>query len=170
MNIFKTLCLAATLFTAAAVNAQELKFAHIDTQALLTSLPDHQAAQTQLQDEAKKLEDQLTVMSSDLQQKYEDYMQKRDSLPDLIRATKEKEIQDANQRIQSYQQMAQQSLSQKEQQLMLPILEKVQKALDEVGKENGFVYIFDVSSQVVLYHSEQSVDAAPLVKEKLGVK
>lgn len=170
MNIFKTLGLAATLVVAVAANAQELKFAHIDTQALISSLPEHQAAQTQLQDEAKKLEDQLTVMSNDLQQKYEDYMTKRDSLPDLIRATKEKEIQDAQQRIQSYQQMAQQSLSQKEQQLLTPILERVQNALDEVGKENGFVYIFDLSSQVVLYHSEQSVDAAPLVKAKLGVK
>jgi len=170
MNILKTISLASALCVATAINAQELKFAHIDTQALVISLPEHQAAEAQLKEEAKKLEDQLTIMSSDIQQKYEDYMQKRDSLPDLIRATKEKEIQDANQRIQSYQQMAQQSLSQKEQQLQTPTLEKVQKALDEVGKENGFVYIFDISSQVVLYHSEQSIDAAPLVKAKLGVK
>ncbi len=170
MNILKTLGIATSLIVAVAANAQDLKFAHVDTQALVSALPEHQAAQTQLQDEAKKLEDQLTVMSNDLQQKYEDYMSQRDSLPELIRATKEKEIQDAQQRIQSYQQMAQQSLSQKEQQLLTPILERVQKAIDEVGKENGFVYIFDISSQVILYHSEQSIDAAPLIKAKLGVK
>jgi len=162
--------LAVALCTTIAVEAQELKFAHIDTQALISSLPEQIAAQTTLQEEAKKLEDQLTIMNTDLQQKYEDYMTKRDSLPDLIKATKEKEIQDASQRIQSYQQMAQQSLSQKEQQLLMPILEKVQTAINEVGKENGFVYIFDISSQVVLFHADNSVDAAPLVKAKLGVK
>ncbi|MCQ2202910.1 MAG: OmpH family outer membrane protein [Bacteroidales bacterium] len=170
MNILKTISLAAVAMVATAATAQDLKFAHVDTQALMSSLPEQQAAQATLQEEAKKLEDQLTVMNSDLQQKYEDYMAKRDSMPDLIRATKEKEIQDANQRIMSYQQMAQQSLSQKEQQLLMPIIEKVQNALNEVGKENGFVYIFDISSQVILYHSEQSVDAAPLVRAKLGVK
>lgn len=162
--------LAVALSATVAIEAQDLKFAHIDTQNLISTLPEQIAAQTTLQEEAKKLEDQLNVMNTDLQQKYEDYMTKRDSLPDLIRATKEKEIQDASQRIQSYQQMAQQSLSQKEQQLLYPILEKVQNAINEVGKENGFVYIFDISSQVVLFHSENSIDAAPLVKAKLGVK
>lgn len=170
MNIIKTFCVAAFVVAATVVSAQELKFAHIDTQKVISELPEHKAAEATLQDEAKKLEDQLKIMNNDLQQKYEDYMTKRDSLPDLIRATKEKEITDANTRIQSYQQMAQQSLAQKEQQLLLPIIEKFQKALDEVGTENGFVYIFDVSAQVVLYHSEQSVDAAPLVKAKMGVQ
>jgi outer membrane protein len=64
--------------------------------------------------------------------------------------------------------MAQQSLAQKEQQLLGPIIEKVQKAINEVGTESGLVYIFDLGSQVILYHSSQSVDVAPLVKAKLG--
>lgn len=169
MNTIKTLCVAAALALATTISAQNLKFAHIDTQKLLAEYPEKIAAETQLQDEAKKLEDQLKTMSQDLQQKYEEYVTKRDSLPDLIRATKEKEIQDADQRIQSYQQMAQQSLAQKEQQLLAPIIDKVQKAIDEVGKEQGFIYIFDISTQVILYKSEQSIDAAPFVKTKLGM-
>ena len=60
--------------------------------------------------------------------------------------------------------------AQKEQQLLQPIIEKVQKAIDTVGEENGLIYIFDVSSQVVLYHSDKSIDAAPLVKAKMGIK
>lgn len=150
--------------------AQDLKFAHIDTQKLLSELPERAEAEKTLTSEAQKLEEQLQVMNNELQAKYEDYMSKRDSLPDLIKATREKEIQDAGQRIQSYQQMAQQSLSQKEQQLMMPILEKVQNAITAVGQENGFIYIFDISTQVVLYHSDKSVDAAPLVKAKLGIQ
>lgn len=169
-NIFKTICIAASFLAASsAVDAQELKFAHIDTQALIASLPEQQAAQAALQEEAKKLEEQLGAMNTELQQKYEEYMTNRETMPDLIKATKEKELQDADDRIKNFQQVAQQSLSQKEQQLIMPIIEKVQKALNEVGAENGFVYIFDISSQVVLYHSEQSIDAAPLVKAKLGL-
>ena len=49
-------------------------------------------------------------------------------------------------------------------------MDKYQKALDEVGKENKFIYIFDTTSQVILYTSEQSTDAAPLVKVKMTGK
>jgi outer membrane protein len=169
MKTLKTLLIAiAALTLTIAANAQELKFGHINSQEVLADMPDKLTAEKTLQDEASKLEEQLKIMSNDLQQKYEEYINKRDSLPELIRATKEKEIQDADQRIQSYRQMAQQSLAQKEQQLLGPIIEKVQKAIDEVGTENGFVYIFDLGSQIILYNSPQSVDVAPLVKAKLG--
>ncbi|TAJ13405.1 OmpH family outer membrane protein [Marinilabiliaceae bacterium JC017] len=150
------------------INAQDLKFGHIDIQKVVSELPEKLAADKTLQEEAQKLDNQLKVMSADLEKKYTEYMTQRDSLPDLIRATKEKEIQDYNQRIKQYNTMAQQTLGQKEQQLLQPIIQKVQKAIDEVGQENGFIYIFDISSQVVLYHSSQSVDCGPLVKTKLG--
>ncbi|MGV8827993.1 MAG: OmpH family outer membrane protein [Breznakibacter sp.] len=170
MKLIKLLVLSAAMFVGVAANGQELKFGHIDVQKLISEIPEKIAAEKTLQDEAKKLEDQLKVMGSDLEKKYTEYMSQRDSLPDLIRATKEKEIQDADQRIKNYQGMAQQSIGQKEQQLLQPIIEKVQKAIDAVGAENGLIYIFDISSQVVLYHSEKSIDAAPLVKAKMGIK
>lgn len=169
MKTLKTILLVvSTMMIGVVANAQELKFGHVDSQALLANMPDKLAAEKTLQDEASKLEEQLKIMSADLEQKYNEYISKRDSLPELIRATKEKEIQDADQRIQSYRQMAQQSLAQKEQQLLGPIIEKVQKAINEVGTESGLVYIFDLGTQVILYHSSQSVDVAPLVKAKLG--
>lgn len=170
MKLIKLLVLSAAMLVGVAANGQELKFGHIDVQKLISEIPEKIAAEKTLQEEAKKLEDQLKVMGSDLEKKYTEYMSQRDSLPDLIRATKEKEIQDADQRIKNYQGMAQQSIGQKEQQLLQPIIEKVQKAIDAVGAENGLIYIFDISSQVVLYHSEKSIDAAPLVKAKMGIK
>ena len=136
----------------------------------MTELPEAIQAQTQLQEEAKKLQDQMAIMNSEAQQKMTEYINKRDSLPDLIKATKEKELQDMQERIQSFQQLAQQSLSQKEQQLIAPIVEKINKAIEAVGKENGFIYIFDTASQVILYNSDQSTDAEALVKAKLAAQ
>ncbi len=152
------------------VTAQELKFGHINIQKLVTELPEKKAADAQLNAEATKLQDQLKVMSEDLDKKYSTYLSQRDSLPDLIRATKEKEIQDLDTRIKQYNQMAQQTLAQKEQQLLQPIMQKVQNAINEVGQEQGLLYIFDISTQVVLYHSDKSIDCEPLVKAKLGVQ
>lgn len=170
MKLIKLLFVVAAFVFATSANAQDLKFGHIDIQKVVSELPAKLAADKSLQDEAKKLEDQLKVMQSDLEKKYNEYLAQRDSLPELIRATKEKEIQDYDQRMQQYSQMAQQSLAKKEQELLQPVVDKVQKAIDAVGEEQGMIYIFDISSQVVLYHSTKSVDCGALVKAKLGAQ
>lgn len=170
MKISKYLIIAIVALISVNVFAQDLKFGHINVQELVSQLPENIEAQKKLQKEAESLQSNLKVMTEDLDQKYNDYMASRDTLPDLIRATKEKEIQDYDQRIKNFNMLAQQNLQKKEQELLQPIIEKVQKAIDEVGAENGLIYIFDVSSKVVVYHSEQSVDCAPLVRTKLGVQ
>ena len=66
MKSIKAIVAAAALAVATiATNAQDLKFAHIDSQAFLTSLPEWTQAQTTLQEEAKKLTDQMSVMQND---------------------------------------------------------------------------------------------------------
>ncbi|MBP8849348.1 MAG: OmpH family outer membrane protein [Breznakibacter sp.] len=170
MKSLHLVIIALLLTLTTTLGAQELKFAHIDIQKLVATLPDKVKADKALQDEANKLQSQLKIMSEELDKKYSEYMSQKDSLPDLVKSIKEKEIQDQNQRIQNYNQLAQQSLGQKEQELLKPIIEKVQKAIDEVGAENGFIYIFDVSSKVILFYSDKSVDAEPLVRIKLGIQ
>lgn len=170
MKLIKLLFVVVAFVCVSNINAQDLKFGHINVQKMVAELPEKIAADKALQAEANKLDEQLKVMRADLEKKYTEYVAQRDSLPDLIRATKEKDIQDTDQRIQQYSQLAQQTLGQKEQQLLQPIIKKVQDAIDAVGQEQGLIYIFDISSQVVLYHSTASIDCAPLVKAKLGVQ
>ena len=167
MKAIKLLLVVAAVMISSSTFAQELKFGHVNIQKLVAELPEKVAADQKLQNEAQKLEQNLKVMNEELDAKYTDYMEKRDTFPELIRATKEKEIQEISQRLQNFQQLAQQNLQQQEQQLLQPIIEKVQKAIDEVGVENGFIYIFDVSSRVVVYHSDKSVDVETLVIAKL---
>ena len=169
MKVFKLFAVVLLVaLSAATSSAQELKFGHLNVQQLIAELPAKQAADKELQAEAQKLQSQLQVMSKELDEKYSTYMSQRDSLSQLIRSTREKEIQDYDQRIQNFNKLAQQSLSQKEQELLQPIIQKVEKAIKAVGEEQGFVYIFDVSSQVILYNSDQSVDCEEMVKAKLN--
>ena len=74
-------------------------------------------------------------------------------------------------RIQEFQTNAQQQLQDKQVELFQPIYGKVDKAVKEVGKENGFVYIFDVSKGALLYFDDtKSTNVMPLAKAKLGLK
>ncbi len=167
MRFIKTIAIACLLLITSAITSQELKFGHINVQELIMELPDKKDADNKLQAEAQILQDRMKVMSEEHEKKYRDYIAQRETMPELIRTTMEKEIQDIEQRLQNYQLMAQQTLQKKEQELYQPILEKVQRAIDAVGQEQGLIYIFDISSQVVLYHSQKSLDCGPLVKAKL---
>ena len=74
------------------------------------------------------------------------------------------------QRIQGFQQTAQQDLQQKEAELFQPIMDKAQSAIEAVAKANGFTHVFDLGAGGVLYFSEQSIDILPLVKKELGIE
>ena len=133
------------------------------------SMPESDSAQAQIQKLAQDYELQMEEMQVELNKKYDDYLTNRDTYTDLIRQTKEADIQEMQQRIAQFEQMAQQDLQTQQQTLMQPILEKANKAVKDVAQENGFVYIFDVGSGNPVYWSEQSVDIMPMVKTKLGI-
>lgn len=168
---------ALALIIAGGVNlkAQTYKFGHIDSQKLMSEMPESQEAQKALEAEQKSIRDQLETMQVELNNKYNDYQNNMElkvgdpkKWSDIVRADKEKEMNDLNKRIQEFQQTAGQGLQKKQADLLKPILEKIQNAIKEVAKENKFTYIFEVQS--LLYHSEESIDITSMVKAKLAVK
>jgi outer membrane protein len=62
-------------------------------------------------------------------------------------------------------------LQEKQAELFQPIMAKVDKAIKDVGKENGFIYIFDIAKGSLLYFDEtKSTNVMALTKAKLGLK
>jgi len=163
--------IVVSVFSVCMLVAQpNLKIGHINTQELLQAMPETDSAQLKLEKMQKELQSQLEVMQVELNNKYQDYLSKRDSYSELVRQTKEDELQNIQQRIQQFAQNADQDLQKKRSELYKPILDKANKAIEEVARENGFTYILDLSSGVVLFHSDSSLDILPLVKAKLKLK
>lgn len=168
-NVMKILILSVALLVGSTVFAQNLKFGHINTSELLMAMPEREAAQKELQEYAKKLENQLEIMQVEYNKKVQDYLQNQDTFTAIIKQTKERELSELQNRIQEFQLGAQEDLQQKEAQLIQPILQKAENAIKEVASERNLIYVFDVSSRVVLYHSKDSENILPLVKTKLGI-
>ena len=157
------------LFSSSAVFSQSPKFGHINTNELITALPAMKAVTTKLEAEFKQKETQLTTMQEDLRKQQTEYQASASKLTQTERAAKEKQLGEMGQKVQNFYALAQEQLKAKEQELKAPILEKVRTAIQEVGDEKGFLYIFEVASGVAVFHSDKSVDVTPLVKTKLGV-
>lgn len=150
-------------------NAQNLKFGHINSQELLTSMPDRDSAESKLKKYTATLEAQIEELQVEFNKKYQDYLQKRATFSDAIREMKEKELQEMQQRAQEFQQAAEQDYQRVQAETMKPIIEKADAAIKKVAKANNFIYIFDTGGGILLYYSEQSTDILPLVKKELGI-
>ena len=147
--------------------AQKAKFGHVDSQAIFSVMPEKDAASKAVEEYAMTLESQLQALNAELEQKYNDYMENQETLSPSIKTMKEEELVNLQQRIQAFQVSAQEDMQVKEMELLEPIYTKIQDAIKEVGEENGFIYIFEVST--LLFYSSESVDVTPIVKTKLGI-
>jgi len=144
------------------------KFGYIDSQELLILMPERKAAETEVQNFAKSLEAQLASMTVEYQEEVQEYQANEATYTDLVKQDKIAEITGLEQRIQTFQQNAQQSLQAKEQELLEPILTKARNAIEDVAEEGDFTYIFDKSLGSILY-AKESENVLPLVKKKLGL-
>ena len=132
-------------------------------------MPELKVIQTQLETEYKQKETQLATMQADLKSQQDEYVKVAETMPPAARAEKEQALQEMGKKVQNYYMLAQQQLKAREQELKMPLVKKVQTAIQEVGDENGFLYIFVTASNMPLYRSEKSVDVAPMVKTKMGI-
>jgi len=163
-NIFKTV---AILFVAASMQqAVAQKIAHIQLDSLITIMPETKQAQEVAQGYLKDLEKQVASMKAEFDGKYQDYVTNEAGYSDLVKKTKQEELQALNQRIEDFRTQAQQDYQKKSGDLSKPIYEKAKKAVDAVARENGFKYVLDTSTGIVLFH-EPSDDIFALVKKKL---
>ena len=144
------------------------KFEYLNSNELLAMMPESLSMQEELQTYAKGLESQLTAMQVEYENKVVEYQQNETTYTDIIKEDKIREIESIQQRVVEFQKNAQQSLSEKEAELFIPIREKAMKAIDEVAKEGEFTFIFDSGSGSFLFAAE-SENIINLVKSKLGL-
>lgn len=155
-------------FGGSAMAQKNLKFGHINSNDLMQIMPGRDSAQTVLQAEVTEIEGTLKSMQSELETRYNDYVQNQQGWTELIRQTKQRELQDMGARIQEFQENAQKQLQEREAELLKPIIDRAKKAIEEVAREGGYTYVLDSGTGALLY-SQDSEDIMPLVKRKLGI-
>lgn len=156
-------------FSVFAFSASAQKLAHINLDSLLRSMPESDSARKVGQSHYQMLESEVESMQKEYQAKVQDYQAHQASYTELIKSTKQQEIQDMGQRIQAFQSSAQSDLQKFNDSITSPIIRKAKKAVKDVATEHHYNYVFDTSSGVVLF-SEDSDDIYALVAEKVGAK
>ncbi len=161
-------CFVGTVYTLQAQGTP--KFAHIDSQALIASMPKHDTIMKQLKAFEQELYDQLEQLQVEYNKKLQDYTQKRETLTAALREAKEKELADLGQRANDFQQAAQRDFQTQQGKLLQPLIDEVNAAIQRVGKTNGYTYVFDKSMGFLLYVGAESEDILEKVQKELKIK
>jgi outer membrane protein len=171
-NSFRIL-IAALIITLPSLSFAQttFRFGHVNSQEILQVMPERDSADVKMQKFGKELQDTYEGINVEFNTKYQKYLQEEKTLTDLVKKTRMEEIQSYQERLNQFRENAQQEIQKKQAELMQPISEKIKKAISDVGKENSFIYIFEMAPGTsVLYNSPESVDVTSLVKAKLGIK
>lgn len=147
---------------------QAQKFGYLNSAAILAEMPEVKQADANLEALQKQLQKKGQGMVELLQKDY-GLIQKRIENGELSPKQQEEEaakLKAREQEIGQFEQDMAKQLQDKRNELLQPIYDKVNKAISDVAKENGFQFIFD---QGVLLYSEESQDVSKMVKAKLGI-
>lgn len=162
--------LIAMLFLMAPLTIFAQKFGHLNSADIMPMMPEYKAAQTELENLEKQYTSELQMMESELAKKSEAYDKEKATLPANIQQRREQELQELYGKMQQYYQQSQQELMQASQEKQAAIIEKINKAIKEVGVAGGYLYIFDVASGIPYISETLSTDVTGAVKAKLGIQ
>ena len=169
-RVFKVLFLGVALFVMNGVANAQVKIAHVNTAEVLDAMPDKAKAEKDLEKYYNDLQTQLQTMAQEYQTKMQDYEANQATMSNLVKQSKEKEIIDIQNRIQQFQANAEADFEAKRAELLKPMLDKIQNAINTVGKEKGYTYILDLATGAAVYVGTDAVDCTNDVKGKLGIK
>lgn len=168
--MFKKIALVLLCALPLSLMAQEVKLGHVNSQEILSLMPERATIEKTITDLQSQWEKELAKMSEEYYAKIKEFQDKQATMSESIKQARQSEIADIEQRINTLKQTASADIQKKQQDLFTPVIEKVKKAITEVGSENGYLYIFDLSTQGIVYQSPKSNDVTALVKKKLALK
>ena len=168
-RVFKVLFLGIALFVMTGVANAQVKIAHVNTAEILDAMPDKAKAEQDLEKYYTELQNQLQAMAREYQTKMQDYEANQATMSNLVRQSKEKEIVDLQTRIQQFQLNAEEEFEKKRAELLRPILDKIQNAINAVGREKGYTYIIDLATGAAVWVGTDAVDCSRDVRAKLGL-
>ncbi len=176
-RLFSASLVALVLFLwAAGANAQQLKIGYVDPQTILNKMPEMAAVQKKLENFADEKRQAYAQKQEDFQQQVQDFQQKSAVISDAAKKREQARLDTLNQQLVQLQAQIKQELQNKQQQLMSPILNKVQNAINDVAKSMGLTYVFNTMTgtgdYIILYASDEAqkkYDITQKVMDKLNL-
>ncbi|MGE0588991.1 MAG: OmpH family outer membrane protein [Cyclobacteriaceae bacterium] len=169
-KLFTLILLGMGLSAMAQNPAQKIGYA--DWDYIFSQMPDYKVIEAEMKTHGDQLQNQLQAKYKDYETKLKAYQTGAATMVDAVRRDKETELTQLQENIQKFQQDAQTSIQNKQDQLMSPVFTKVGKAIEDVAKEQGYSFILNpqlIGGGDILLYSDEKYDVSDLVLKKMGI-
>lgn len=146
MKNLKSLFIALLMSLPLTATYAQSKVAHIDTQKLISEMPEVIAAQKQLEQLEKTYTTEIENTYKEFQTKAQSYSADAANQTDVTNQARQKELENMQQNINQYRETAAQDLQKKQVEMMRPLYDKAREAIEKVAAAQGFDYVLDASA------------------------
>jgi len=157
------------LFVAAplAAFAQD-KIAYLNTQEVFSQLPELGEVESKFATKQEEIRKNLAAMEAEYQAKLDAFSKDSTTVTESILMDRQKQLQQIQERYETYAQNSSKELQEYQQQLLAPLQQKMQRAIQKVGETKGYTYV--VEAGVLLFVAPTATNIADDVKTELGIK
>jgi len=171
-NILFTGVLGLLLLVTGNSYAQKaMKIGYTSPEYIMFLHPKTKEVESKLAAHQKQYEKLIQEKVAEFQGKYQSYEKGASMMTEIQRADKERELQSLQGRIEQMQKDADSDLQKKQVDLMQPVLDQIQKAIDAVRTENGYTYIFssNAGGANIILSGPEADNVTNLILKKIGV-
>ena len=169
--IFKSTLLLG-LVAVLSTQAYAQRFVYVDSDYILSQMPSYKSAQTQIDEQSKKWQEEIDNKFEAIDKLYKQYQAEKVLLTKDMQTKRENEIIEKEREAKKLQNDKfgyEGELFKKREELIKPVQDKVYEAINKVAKNNGLDFIFDKSGDMLMLVSNPKYDRSDEVLEELGV-
>jgi outer membrane protein len=171
---FAPALLLAAVALAPAAGAQTARFGYLDPDIIIVRMPEYAGVQSQLQARQREIASELQAREDSIRTEIESLRAMSQSSVTTPQARQEREqgVMRMQAEYEQRQQSGLQELGRREAELLQPVLERLQTAIDEVAAQQGLTMVFAAranNAPVLLYASDAAVNLTEPVMSRLGL-
>ena len=151
MQITKYLILSMLLLS---FSAAEIKIGYVDSNEIMSKFEEVRQVQVDLEKEQRRLESEFNSVVTQLDSLQQDYERQRLLMSETRRQEKENEMINMKKSAEEFQLKKfgpEGELYRKQNELLKPVLKKIDDAIQKVGDEQGYDFILDAMTGALLY-------------------
>jgi outer membrane protein len=164
------------VFTAAfsfvAFTQQQNRNAYIDSEYILSNVPEYKEAQKELDRLAANWQKDIEKRFATIDSMYKKYQVEAITLPDNLKQKREEAIikaEEAAKELQKKRFGKDGDLFKKREELVKPIQDRVFNAIEAIAKEKNYAFVFDVAGSMTIVYADPKFDLNDQVMQRLGI-
>ncbi|MBR5254837.1 MAG: OmpH family outer membrane protein [Bacteroidales bacterium] len=155
------------------ISAFSQKYACVDTEYILNSMPEYKQAQKELEEVSVQWQKEVEEKFVAVDRLYKAFQAESVLLPNDLKAQKENEIIAAEKEAKDIQKKRfgnNGDLAKRRSELIKPIQDRIYNAIEKVAQEKNFSVVFDKASGATILYVDSKTDISNLVLAELGYR